>query len=338
MSTLLAEPATVLNESVTPMAWLESRLGRQKALARLEREFRLERKATSRFYRRRFLSREAVTELWAPLALRASFLHGRGERNSAMFTLTRTEIVLERLPPSYDGFTILHLTDLHADISRRAMDALPAVLSGLEYDICAITGDFRGKVHGPHRPSMDIVERLIPHITSPIVGIMGNHDPAAVAPELERMGLRMLMNESLALERGADRLWIAGVDDPHYYKTHDFKAAVAGIPDGECVIMLSHSTDGYQDGYLAGSDLMLCGHTHGGQICLPGGIPLLTSSRQPRNMASGFWRHERMVGYTSRGVGTSAVEARFNCAPEVALHKLVTRHHVPDGRRITTND
>ena len=68
---------------------------------------------------------------------------------------------------------------------------------------------------------------------------------------------------------------------------------------------------------------MLCGHTHGGQICLPGAVPVMTSSKMPRRFASGQWREGGMQGYTSRGIGTSVVDARFYCAPEIVLHTLV---------------
>src|ERR1700743_523174 len=96
---------------------------------------------------------------------------------------------------------------------------------------------------------------------------------------------------------------------------------MAAVPDGETAVLLSHSADGYQDAERAGVGAFLCGHTHGGHICLPCGLPIM-NSRTPRHWASGPWRHGNMIGYTSRGVGTSAVAARFNCLPEVTLHTL----------------
>jgi len=66
---------------------------------------------------------------------------------------------------------------------------------------------------------------------------------------------------------------------------------------------------------------MLAGHTHGGQICLPGGTPLLTAGG-PRRFARGSWRYAEMIGYTSAGAGTCIVEARLNCPPEITLHRL----------------
>ncbi|MCK7581816.1 MAG: hypothetical protein MZV65_43480 [Chromatiales bacterium] len=67
---------------------------------------------------------------------------------------------------------------------------------------------------------------------------------------------------------------------------------------------------------------MLCGHTHGGQICLPGGFPLTWDARCPRRLAAGAWRHGALLGYTSVGAGTSVVNARLNCPPEITVHTL----------------
>jgi hypothetical protein len=78
----------------------------------------------------------------------------------------------------------------------------------------------------------------------------------------------------------------------------------------------------YRHAAHADYDLMLCGHTHGGQICLPGGVPLLTDADSPRSIARGAWRYHGMIGYTSVGAGTSIVDVRLNCPPEITLHRL----------------
>ena len=71
--------------------------------------------------------------------------------------------------------------------------------------------------------------------------------------------------------------------------------------------------------------MMLCGHTHGGQICLPGGIPIRTEAASPRSFVRGSWQDGEMIGYTSAGAGTCIVDARLNCPPEVTLHQLQRR-------------
>jgi hypothetical protein len=83
--------------------------------------------------------------------------------------------------------------------------------------------------------------------SKPVYGVLGNHDPATMLLDLETMGVRMLMNEAEPLARDQDRLWIVGIDDPHFFKTNDLRAAMAAVPDGETAVLLSHSADGYQD-------------------------------------------------------------------------------------------
>ncbi len=94
------------------------------------------------------------------------------------------------------------------------------------------------------------------------------------------------------------------------------------IPDGVISILLSHTPEIYRQAAHADFDLLLSGHTHGGQICLPGAIPITLDATLPRRMGSGPWRYRRMVGYTSVGVGSCLVAVRLNCPPEITLHRL----------------
>ncbi len=132
----------------------------------------------------------------------------------------------------------------------------------------------------------------------------------------------MLVNETEPLLRDGHRLHLAGIDDAHYYRLDNIEKAAAPIPDGEFSILLSHTPEIYRQAAHAGFDLLLSGHTHGGQICLPGAIPLTLDSTLPRRMGSGSWRYGRMVGYTSVGVGSCIVAVRINCPPEITLHHL----------------
>ncbi len=113
-----------------------------------------------------------------------------------------------------------------------------------------------------------------------------------------------------------------GVDDPHYYETDNLEKAMTGVSDDTFSILLAHSPEITRQAAYAGVDVYLCGHTHGGQICLPGGQPLIANSRCPHNQCKGAWKYDTMQGYTSRGVGTSSVDVRFNCPPEITIHTL----------------
>jgi len=144
-----------------------------------------------------------------------------------------------------------------------------------------------------------------------------------MVPALEDMGITMLLNEAVPLRRGGDRLHLAGIDDAHYYRVDNMEKAAAQIPDGEASILLSHTPEIFRQAAHAGFDVLLCGHTHGGQICLPGAIPITLDSALPRSLGSGAWKYHEMLGYTSVGAGSSIVAVRINCRPEITLHRLV---------------
>jgi predicted MPP superfamily phosphohydrolase len=319
----LTERFSVIAPTEDMTAWLEARLGSAHATGRLTKEVAATASARKRGISG-LLTPHGLIDMVVPYLLRFTGMSARGRSNAARIEVAHNELRPVKLPSSFDGFTVLHLTDLHADISRAAMQALPGAIRDLQYDICVLTGDFRGRTHGPFEEALDLMEAVVSGIRKPVYGILGNHDAGAMISGLEDMGIRMLMNEAEVITRGADRLWIAGVDDPHYYQADDLGKALAGIPATDTTILLSHSADGHQGVEQAGVDVMLSGHTHGGQMCLPGSFPLITSTSLPRRMAAGSWRHGSLEGYTSRGIGTSVLPARFNCPPEVTLHRLTS--------------
>lgn len=254
--------------------------------------------------------------------LRLCGLHGRGKRNARSIRVIRNEITLPRLPRVFDGLTLLHLSDLHLDMSPDMPAALAAAVENLSYDLCVFTGDFRARTFGPWKPALEAMSRVIPRLSGPLYGVLGNHDTVRMLPGLEAMGVQILMNEAVKLEREGKAIYLAGIDDPHYYRADNLEKAVETIPAGATIILLAHSPEIYLNAAYAGCDLLLCGHTHGGQICLPGGIPLMRNADAPYRLCAGSWRYGRMQGYTSRGCGVSVVDVRLNCPPEVTLHIL----------------
>ncbi|RYF16539.1 MAG: metallophosphoesterase [Comamonadaceae bacterium] len=249
-------------------------------------------------------------------------LRARGRRNMADIRVRRNEVVLASLPAAFDGFTLLHASDLHLDLSAAHASVLAQRVRGLACDACVLTGDYRFAVSGPGGAALAALRAFVPVLPAPAYAVLGNHDGIALAPGLEALGVRVLMNENVALERGGERLHLAGIDDAHYFRTHDIARAAQGIPPDGCAILLSHTPQPYREAEEGGFALMLSGHTHGGQICLPGGIPILTDCPAPRALARGPWRHGGLAGYTSAGCGCSIVDARFHCPPEVTLHTL----------------
>ncbi len=257
-------------------------------------------------------------------SLKATGLWARAVRNSTNYRLVEHVVPLPHLPEAFDGFRILHLSDLHIEGMIDKGQALQAILPTLQYDLCVLTGDFRFRTYGSYDKTLRLMEKLVNTIRAPfgVTGILGNHDWLEMVPGLEHTGIRMLLNETQALEKGSEAIWLLGLDDVHYYETGDLEKAVGAAPTDAVRILLVHSPEIIPEAFTAGMDLYLCGHSHGGQICLPGGKPIITHCRCARSYKAGAWRHESMRGYTSRGVGTSLFPIRLFCQPEIIIHTL----------------
>lgn len=313
-SSLVMEPEIV--------AELEQRLGRVHARQRLGMEAGYERHIFGHginfFHPENWYAAQSVLRS----LLKLTGFYWRGCANTARIRVLHNRVVSPILPPLFDGFTILQISDMHADMNQRAMDRLVRLLPDVDYDICVLTGDFRGLAAGPFDAAMEGVARVRPYLHEPVYGVLGNHDTIRMIPALEGMGIRMLLNECEMIVHGDQRIHLAGVDDAHYYRAENIEKAACDIPHDEFSILLSHTPEIYRQAAHADFDFMMSGHTHGGQLCLPGSIPLTLDSVLPRHMGSGRWQYHEMSGYTSVGVGASVVEVRFNCPPEITLHHL----------------
>ncbi|GIX47438.1 MAG: hypothetical protein KatS3mg131_1649 [Candidatus Tectimicrobiota bacterium] len=266
------------------------------------------------------------------LGLRLSGLYRRGERNALSPVVRHLRFAFAALPEAFCGFTILHLSDLHVDGHPELPARLHARLRDLPVDLCVLTGDYRFAVSGPCHAVYPGMARLLAGVRARhgILGVLGNHDLSEMVPEFERLGVRMLVNEAVAVQRGSERLWVVGLDDPHYYGCDDLPGALLEVPPEAFKILLVHTPEMVEEAAASGIHLYLCGHTHGGQICLPFLGPLVTHASCPRRFARGVWQHRGMQGYTSPGVGCSGVVARFLCPPEIGLLELrCLRHHTP---------
>jgi predicted MPP superfamily phosphohydrolase len=254
--------------------------------------------------------------------LKMTGVYWRGRKNTLSFRVRRNELRLAHLPQAFDGFRLLHLSDLHLDMYEPASEALIEQVSRIDYDLCLLTGDYRAWTFGPIDRAMAEMRSLCTELKKPIYAVLGNHDSIRMVPELEDMGIRMLINESVPIEREAEVIYLAGIDDAHYYRVDNIEKAAHGITENAVSVLLSHTPEIYLQAAHAGFDVFLCGHTHGGQICLPGGLPLTLDARCPRYLGAGRWQHKQMQGYTSVGAGASIVEVRLNCPPEITLHTL----------------
>jgi uncharacterized protein len=301
---------------------LSQRLGRVHLRQRLSLESEYEaqvfRRGTHYFHLENWYPAHAVIR--ASLSLVG--LHGRGRRNALKIRIVHNDVRLAALPAAFEGYTILHLSDLHLDMSEDFVDALIERVRAVDYDLCVLTGDYRYRTRGPYEPALAGLARLRPHLKEPVYSVLGNHDSIRMVPGMEDLGIRVLLNESVRLERHGAMIHLAGIDDAHYYRVDNLQKAAHDIPHQEVSILLSHTPEPFRNAAHADFKLMLCGHTHGGQICLPGGIPLITDADCPRAYVRGPWRYHDLAGYTSVGAGSSIVDVRLNCLPEITLHRL----------------
>lgn len=248
----------------------------------------------------------------------------RGERNALKPIVRHLTFEFAGLPPSFDGFRLLHLSDIHADALAGLAETICDQVSQLEVDLCVLTGDYRFQIHGPCHNVYHNMEKILASIHSRrgVVGILGNHDFAEEAIWLEGMGVRMLINQSIQVQQDHESIWVVGLDDPHYYGCDDLPGALKDVPDDGFKLLLVHTPEIIQEAADAGVSLYLCGHTHGGQICLPLIGPLLTNANCARKYTRGAWEFQGVKGYTNVGVGSSGVPVRFHCPPEIAVIEL----------------
>lgn len=255
-------------------------------------------------------------------ALQLALLYSYGQRQAERVVVRENRVRSPRLPASFDGLRVLHLSDLHADMSGAALTRATALIEDLSYDLCVVTGDYRGDTAGPFDAALVGMEPLAARIQAPTLAVLGNHDSIDMVPGLEAMGFRCLLNEAVRLARGDEAVYLAGVDDAHFYRTDSLDRALDDVPVDAFTVLLSHTPELWRQAAHSGVDLMLSGHTHGGQICLPGGVPIFLSAKLPRRLGRGAWRHHDLAGYTSVGCGTCVVPVRLNCPPEITLHRL----------------
>jgi predicted MPP superfamily phosphohydrolase len=301
---------------------LDKRLGRRYALRRLGIEKDHEAQVFGQGINFFHIENLPVSHALIRAFLMATGLYWRGVSNAAKVEVRHNRVASPHLPRSFDGYTILQLSDLHVDMSEAAMERVIALVKTIDYDLCVLTGDYRAKAYGPYEAALAGMARIRAALDGAVYAVLGNHDTICLVPGLEHMGIKMLLNESETIERNGERIHLAGIDDAHFYRVDNIEKAAANIPHEEFSILISHTPEIYRQAAHADFNLLLSGHTHGGQICLPSGIPITLDSVLPRSMGSGPWQHHGMIGYTSVGAGVSVVPVRFNCPPEITLHHL----------------
>ena len=211
---------------------LEARLGRLHARQRLgiedEREGRLFGQGLNFFHPENWYLSAALIRT----TLIASGLYWRARRNAENVKIRYHDICLPEVPAPFDGFTILQLSDLHADLSEGAMRRLIELLPTISYDLCVLTGDYRAKTFGPYQAALDGLARVRAHLDGPVYGVLGNHDTVRMVPRMEELGIRMLLNEADVLKQSGAQIHLVGIDDAHYYRVDNIERRLRTCPLG----------------------------------------------------------------------------------------------------------
>lgn len=260
--------------------------------------------------------------------------------------VARARVTISGLPTSLDGMRIAHVSDTHLGpkVPAWAVRAAVDLTLSLRPDLVALTGDY---VHRADESAEHAAELFRPLTGAPgcagVVGVLGNHDwygdGRRVSAALSRVGVRMIDNDRLFLD-GASRtllarepagecLCIAGVGDLDMDRV-DLPAALGAVRDRTARVLLSHNPDVAELDGVAGADaprvdLMLSGHTHGGQVRLPLLGALWVPSAHGDKYTGGVAQAPRCPVVTSRGVGMSILPVRFNCPPEIVEITLTRR-------------
>lgn len=269
-------------------------------------------------------------------SLKAGALLCLGTFNYSLFhesksvEIKRLDIKIKNLPEDFENLTITQISDLHSGriVDFEVIKKSVKMVNELDSDIVMITGDFieHSYYREEHiRPCMQELALIQPK--DGVFAVLGNHDhkidPEKITAELQRVGTCVLRNENKRLRRGDSSIQILGVDDLVLEKD-DIKKTLDGVSAHEVKILMSHSPDIAENYNLSGIDLILSGHTHGGQICCPliGAPQTRIASAYGQKYISGLVQYNDIQIYVNRGIGASFLPARFLCKPEITVFTL----------------
>ena len=281
--------------------------------------------------RRRFLQRFALAGLFSGGVGAAYAL-----REAKVCRVERLTLAPCNLPAAFDGTTLAFVTDTHhgPGVGLSYLEEVVAMTNALRPDIVALGGDYvqRARFHhlqrrGSHRHYIAPGVGVLGGLRAPLgrFAVLGNHDRRE-STLLTRRALAAnrfveLTNTGVWLERGGARLWLCGVDDWATGRP-DLRAALGDTRPGDACLLLSHNPDIVERIRDPRVDLVLSGHTHGGQVVLPlVGAPF-TASRYGQKYVHGLVQGPSARVYVSRGVGTIGPPVRFGAPPEVTFITL----------------
>ena len=220
---------------------------------------------------------------------------------------------------------LVHITDIHISPWALPSSFKPVVkyINSLNPDYIAVTGDFVTHFKELIPGCASALSGLKPRVAT--LGVLGNHDywidSGYLTKCLEEAGMKFLLNSSLPSKNGAS-LTFLGVDDP--YTRHDnLNISLKDIPQGDVKVLLSHSPDIIESAAEMDIDIVLVGHTHGGQVRFPLIGAVYIPSRYGRKFDKGWFELKNTWMYVNRGLGGIFPPVRFLCRREIAVIKLI---------------
>ena len=279
-----------------------------------------------RFDRRKFLRRALGGGV--ALAGLAGAATGYGFYEAAQIRVRRLSVAVPNLPPGFDGKTVAVLADLHHGpfVGMDFIRAAVALAQSLAADAYALVGDFAHK--GTHTaeqlpPCLEALATLRAPLG--VFAVPGNHDMQHAGrvyrDAVHATPITDLTNRSVRVTAGGDELWLCGVDDLWWGKP-DLAAALSGVPAGAAVVLLAHNPDFAEARPEPRVGLMLSGHTHGGQVYVPGLGAGWMPSRFGDKYRGGLVQGPGHQVFVSRGLGEAGVPLRLNCPPEINVLTL----------------
>lgn len=244
----------------------------------------------------------------------------------------RIDITVPRLPEEFHNFRIAQISDIHFGpyMSKAGVERAVRLAQTFNPDLVILTGDFTShpfrKPNGMEgaRFAEPCADALVTMRKVPQIAILGNHDhwnnANIVEGALKERGIEVLRNRSLPWERGQSRIWIAGVDDV-FVGAADLAQTLKSVPSTETTILLAHEPDFADHAAQFPIDVQFSGHSHGGQVRLPG-IGALVLPAMARKYPAGLNRVGRLQVYTNRGLGVIDPPVRFHCPPEITFVTL----------------
>lgn len=258
------------------------------------------------------------------------------EENNRL-TLSRYSVESSRLPQEFDGFSIVHLSDLHSKCFGSGQGRLLRRIDQLAPDLVCITGDLVDKRRYHHNgvaPALELCQRVAQE--RPVIFVTGNHESALpFYPKLRRtlrqIGVTVLENQALRLYRGGAALYVAGLRDPAFIRENRgaFRKEVFRLcreAEGDFTLLLCHRPELLEDYGAAGADVVLSGHAHGGQFRVPGAGPLWMPNQGVfPPLAEGLHRFGSTAMVISRGLGNSLFPQRLLNWPDIVFITLNRR-------------